>query len=359
MTPLTEIGWFRNHKAALWWLGLLYRRPRKFASAAGDEFIGSRWHRLALSPKLYLHLIPYMVLLVAAGRLLLFGALDLPREAGLAATDLAVFHITQGAGGIAVLRGYYQLLFLWLSWPWPLGRLYRLHPVAWDDLCGLPFPNLSGLLVAYGQIAPRAADDELARMERDCPAQRSAALRARTILLARRSAAVQRLTEIEPLIAGLPQGNRGYLRQTQSLYERASSLVAQARRVETTTIPVLRIAETTQLCLQVHEIRNQIAGYDEPLATEFLAAAGHWLKLADRLHAEAQSHTDRTAWPQVFRAGDRIMDRQAEAFVRRDAVLDDLQQQFLLATGCPGILLYGRRRVGKSTVLTNLTGFLP
>ena len=31
----------------------------------------------------------------------------------------------------------------------------------------------------------------------------------------------------------------------------------------------------------------------------------------------------------------------------------------MLATGCPGIVLYGRRRMGKSTVLRNLRGFLP
>jgi len=31
----------------------------------------------------------------------------------------------------------------------------------------------------------------------------------------------------------------------------------------------------------------------------------------------------------------------------------------MLSTGCPGLILYGRRRVGKSTVLKNLPAFLP
>ena len=53
------------------------------------------------------------------------------------------------------------------------------------------------------------------------------------------------------------------------------------------------------------------------------------------------------------------MDRQKEAFVPRDSVVGDLQEQVLLSTGCPGVVLYGRRRVGKSTVLRNLSGFLP
>jgi hypothetical protein len=36
-----------------------------------------------------------------------------------------------------------------------------------------------------------------------------------------------------------------------------------------------------------------------------------------------------------------------------------LQGQITLATGCPGLLLYGRRRMGKSTLLKNLPPFLP
>jgi hypothetical protein len=40
-------------------------------------------------------------------------------------------------------------------------------------------------------------------------------------------------------------------------------------------------------------------------------------------------------------------------------VIQELQGQITLATGCPGILLYGRRRTGKTTLLRNLPPFLP
>jgi hypothetical protein len=45
----------------------------------------------------------------------------------------------------------------------------------------------------------------------------------------------------------------------------------------------------------------------------------------------------------------------------REQVARSLKQQVSLSTGCPGVILYGRRRRGKSTVLRNLTGagFLP
>jgi hypothetical protein len=45
--------------------------------------------------------------------------------------------------------------------------------------------------------------------------------------------------------------------------------------------------------------------------------------------------------------------------VQRAAILGELERQVMLATGCPGLLLYGRRRMGKSTLLRNLHGMLP
>lgn len=43
----------------------------------------------------------------------------------------------------------------------------------------------------------------------------------------------------------------------------------------------------------------------------------------------------------------------------RNNVLGDIEKQIMLGTGCPGLVLYGRRRMGKSTILNNISGFLP
>ena len=101
-----------------------------------------------------------------------------------------------------------------------------------------------------------------------------------------------------------------------------------------------------------------MSGFHEPLASEFRAAATHWLVMGDRQLQEAQAVVRREPTPQVFRAGDPV-NRKQEAFVPRDRVVGKLEQQVMLSTGCPGIVLYGRRRMGKSTVLLNLDGFLP
>ena len=93
-------------------------------------------------------------------------------------------------------------------------------------------------------------------------------------------------------------------------------------------------------------------------ASDFRAAAANWLDDRRPPTPGGAGRGPAEPTPQVFRAGDPV-DREREAFVPRDRVVGKLEQQVLLSTGCPGIVLYGRRRMGKSTVLRNLEGFLP
>ena len=112
------------------------------------------------------------------------------------------------------------------------------------------------------------------------------------------------------------------------------------------------------LCKEIENLGHRLAGFREPLASEFRAAAGHWLDRAQAQHDQARARLERAPAPQVFRAGDPV-DREREAFVPRERVLGQIDRQLTLATGCPGLILYGRRRMGKSTLLRNLTDILP
>ncbi len=50
------------------------------------------------------------------------------------------------AFGIAVTRVYYLAPHLAFVWPLPRGSWYRWHPVAWDQLCTIPFPRFDLVL---------------------------------------------------------------------------------------------------------------------------------------------------------------------------------------------------------------------
>jgi AAA domain len=262
------------------------------------------------------------------------------------------------AFGISSTRIYYQLVHPPFVWPRLHGCWYPRHPVAWDDLCSVPFPGLDHLLVDYAEKAPESGVAEIERLISSYPSQRMMALRSRVRLLARQAGKTVNLAILDEILAPLPEGEKGFLAQTGKLRAAVHEIATLQSRLDTFDRPVLREPYAKLLCKEIENFRGRISGFHEPLATEFRTAADQWLKIAEKQLLEIQPAVETAPVLQVFRAGDPV-DREKEAFVPRDSVVGHLQEQVLLSTGCPGVVLYGRRRVGKSTVLRNLSWFLP
>ena len=98
-TPLDKIGLrWRDHKSALWWLGLLYRRPVEFYKALRvlpkrDQFL--------FAFRLYCHHIVYLFLLFAFGKSFLFKILRIITFVEINFSyDFLFFHIFGIIGGI-------------------------------------------------------------------------------------------------------------------------------------------------------------------------------------------------------------------------------------------------------------------
>lgn len=244
------------------------------------------------------------------------------------------------------------------TWPAVKGRWYPWYPVAWDDLCALPFPGLDRLLVAYADHAPSAAQTEIERLIDHYPSQRMAALRAKTRLITRASAQELNLSRLDAHVARLPVGDRDFLVWTPKIREAVSAICQLQMRLDTLNRPFLREPTAALLVEKIRNFQSQVAGFPEPMASEFRQAASQWLVIAERQHRQIQTVLTKEPTPAVFRAGDPV-DRNQEAFILRESVLGDLDRQLTLGTGCPGLILYGRRRMGKSTLLRNLEGFLP
>jgi len=257
----------------------------------------------------------------------------------------------------ARLRLYYLPVTGWMTWPYPRGRLYYWHPVAWDNMCSVPFPGLDRLLANYFEYRPDAARREVERLIDTYPSQQWRALKAKAAIVARDAGKLTDLTQLPNSLASLPEGSHGFLRQVPQLRDFVAPIAERQRQFDAATYPTVRKQLSELLVQQIENFRDQIAGFEEPLRTEFRAAAARWLDLVRGRFATAL--TDQTKiTDQFFRAGDPV-NREQEAFVSRTAIVAEVESQVLLATGCPGVILYGRRRMGKSTVLRNLTGFLP
>lgn len=283
---------------------------------------------------------------------------------GLAVT-LAV-GLARGVGvslGVAVglVFGFsrlpYLLAHLSLLLPRPRGHLYPRHPVAWDDCCHLPFPGLHRLLVAYHAVDPDAATREIDRLIDEYPAQRGQAIRAKETLVARRACMLERLTEIDDVLASLPErpGKRGD--ETRRIKELAHEITEAAARLETASRIFLRDPYSQVLLAAIDRFHEQMAGVSAPLRPGLRVAARRWKAIAERDHQVIVVQRSRKVVRQPFRAGDPV-DRSQEAFVPRLGPIGEVEAQLALATGCPGLLIYGRRRTGKTTLIKNLSGFV-
>jgi len=336
-TPLDKTG-LRNHKVVLQW------RLLRFANTV----IGIN----SKNAQAYANLVAIGVLI----------GLFFITQNGLISIGLIRGNADAVASGVAfiifVLRSYYHLFYWWFIWPKPRGRLYPFHPVAWDEYCGMPFPGLDQLLVAYAEFAPEKGVREITRLIETYPSQKSAALCAKTILLAREAGRVTDLTQVEHITAKLPEGKKSFLAETPRLREMIQEISRLQTRLNTVDRPMFREPLAQLLCKEIESFEHRIVGFHEPLVSEFRKVAKNWLALAECQLHETQNILTKEPNPQVFRAGDPV-NREQEAFVPRYGIMSDLDKQIMLSTGCPGLVLYGRRRMGKSTVLHNLNGFLP
>ena len=262
------------------------------------------------------------------------------------------------ASTISIPRLYYFPLHLLLTWPKPRTQWYRLHPAAWDLMCGVPYLGLHRLLVSFAEANPYQGVKEVERLIDEYPAQQDQALHAKTTLLAREAGRTTDLTKLADIAAQLPTGDKGFLAQTEEVQEWIAEISALQIRLNTINRPNFREPVAEQLCARIETFRNNIAGFREPLKTEFRKAAVNWLEIANHQLDEIHHSTNRKPDSQIFRAGDPA-NPESEAFVERHSVIGELEQQVMLSTGCPGLVLYARRRMGKSTILRNLTGFLP
>lgn len=275
-------------------------------------------------------------------------------------------------------------------------RLYPLHPVAWDHLCSFPLPGLEQLLIAYAQQASGAASREIERLTRSS-AHETSALCAKIILLARQMRKQSSLANLDQIAARLPQGTKEPTSGMFIVRQFIEEISRRQRQLDGVIRPVFRepIAqslrnEIERFLLFLNQPRVPLAGFPElqpvpvnllesvdprflatgtrsqaavgavrePFASEFRDAATQWLVLADKQLLTAQAISFRTTVPQPFHAG-RPIDRMQEAFVPRLSVYEQLERQLGSSSGCPGLVVYGRRRTGKSTLLRNVSGFLP
>jgi hypothetical protein len=232
--------------------------------------------------------------------------------------------------------------------------LLRWHSAFWDELQRLPWSGLDEhllLVIGYNPAEGQAALQYLSQSR-----QRWAAQAAQIELEVRRLENAKTITELGQaychVVAGELTGPASALLRHFSHLSRDVEAAMNQAAVHHQRLALSSIAE------RLNTLVRELTVSSEPYASRFYPLATGWQQIvAHHLHqlAEAVERSQELDNPYVVGVP---LTEQQEIFVGRADIVARIEQ-LLLDRRCPPLLLYGQRRMGKTSLLRNLGRLLP
>lgn len=231
---------------------------------------------------------------------------------------------------------------------------FRLHSAFWDEFQRLPLLNLDDYLLFVLQKDTAEARTAMAYLS--STRQRWAAQSAQIELDARQLAQCGSAAAIAAMYPGLAASD---------LTGPASALLRSFSRVSSDVAAALQQESAYNKRLALHAVEDRLDGLlreltrsNEPYAARFRPIAAEWRRIIGQevqlLAAEAELRQEIDS-PYII--GVPLTEKQ-EIFIGRTDVSARIEQ-LLRDRRQPPLLLYGQRRVGKTSLLNNLGRLLP
>jgi hypothetical protein len=260
---------------------------------------------------------------------------------------------------VVVLRIYYLPFHLLFIWPTLKGKWYRRHPMWWDDAFVIDVPWLTELLADYAKHDLDRAVVETQRLVSGLFQYRHA-FNATQLMALRQLAVQQSLSHFPNHTFANFEWLRFMFRREAIKYGHGLEAIAQQQRAVSNLerVPPIQLQAARGLAHEIDNLQQRCWGYPEPLRSELRRACIVWMTQAETQISEIESRCKHEKFKAVFRAGGAV-DIENEAFVPRLPVITEVASMVFSHYGCAGILLYARRRMGKSSCLKTLSSFLP
>lgn len=234
---------------------------------------------------------------------------------------------------------------------------FNKSPIQWDEMIHMPLPYMQAWLVhlaRYDQAQGIAAIEFIAN---ERPIERKAAFKALVIILGDDLTQTKNLPDLFKLKVffkrfpnedkALPVG----LNDARQHFNRISELAQDYLNRQTLTGQQQVLKELQTQLQAFHDLMKLTP---TPVGTTFQPHAARWLQMLAAEQTQLQAQAEFNPLPNPYIAGNPLQARDQHLFVGRRDLLLALEEHILNTQQKPSLLLYGRRRTGKSSTLLNL-----
>lgn len=256
-------------------------------------------------------------------------------------------------------RPFYIPIHLFKYWLSKKSRdpftAFNNSPIQWDEMIGMPLPYMKHWIVHLVRSDSTKGWDALVFIASKRPVERKAALRAFVIILSDQFTSIKALPDLITLNGveldnddeALPKGFNNARQHLNRISELAQDYLN--RQTFTGQQQVLK-----ELQIQMQAFHDLMKLTPAPVGTTFQPHAARWLQMLATEQTKLQAQAQFNPLPNPYVAGNPLQARDQHLFVGRRDLLLALEEHILNTQQKPSLLLYGRRRTGKSSTLLNL-----
>ncbi len=262
-------------------------------------------------------------------------------------------------------RPFYLPIYIWQYWKANQAadpfKSFHHSPVYWDEVIAMPLPYLVNWLIRCVHHDRERGLAEIRFVTAQRPFQRRAAQKA---LIALAVEDLQRMESLDDLaksaqvLAFLPT-DAEYAPDGLSDARRHVEAVSQlARDYQTRITPVGRLQLLEELRQELQAFRDGMTLVKRPVGQSLQPLALCWLSLVDKEATACRETLAFTPIPNPYIVGNLLQYRDDNLFKGRKDIIVAIEENIINPSQRPALLLYGRRRIGKTSTLLHLPRLL-
>lgn len=235
--------------------------------------------------------------------------------------------------------------------------IFRNSPVHWDEVIAIPLPYLRYWLVDLVKHNRERGLGEILYIAEKCPYQRKAAFRA-LITVAERDlqgiTKLHNLAKAADLLKAFPTEDKVLPKGLDDARWRLRTISETAQDYQSRLTPEGQLRMLESLQGELKSFRSAMTLTAGPVGKAFRPLAGRWLKMVEEAEAKALARLNYIGLQNPYVAGAPLRPSDHDLLKGQSEIVRKIERYILNTDQRPSLLLYGRRRTGKSSTLLNL-----